>query len=160
MKSYHSQNTSDSEEEYEMSIQETIHCNHCRFKCLDNLILEIHMDKEHTMKCPNCKFTFSDNEKFKKRMSVSHSYLTPELLYIQDTMVSNLPVGFTGHSSSHGGQQRTIVYISMYSLLYVNYIMKYIIHSQVKVRLNRKGTLVSAQVGLQLQDLVLLREAI
>ena len=77
MESYHSQNTSDSEEEYEMP--KTINCNHCRFKCLDNLILEIHMDKEHTIKCPNCKFTYSDNDKLKKHMSVSHSYLTPEL---------------------------------------------------------------------------------
>ena len=77
MESYHSQNTSDSEEEYEMP--KTIDCNHCRFRCLDNLILEIHMDKEHTIKCPSCKFIFSDNEKLKKHMSVSHSYLTPEL---------------------------------------------------------------------------------
>ena len=70
MESYHSQNASDSEEEYEMPIQETIHCNHCRFKCLDNLILEIHMDKEHIIRCPNCKFTFGDDEKLKKHMSV------------------------------------------------------------------------------------------
>ena len=32
-------------------------------------------------------------------------------------------MGFTGHSSSLGGQQRTIVYSFMYYLLYVNYII-------------------------------------
>ena len=66
-----------------MPIQETIDCISCKFMCLHNLILEIHMDKEHTMKCPNCKFTFSDNDKLKKHMSVSHSYLTPELPQLQ-----------------------------------------------------------------------------
>ena len=77
MEGYYSQNKSDSEKEYELP--KTINCNHLRFKCLDNLILEIHMDKEHTMKCPNSKFTFSKNDKLKKHMSVSQSYLTPEL---------------------------------------------------------------------------------